>query len=376
MRNSTARSWSTPPPRVLLALVIQAGALGLVAGCGSAPMPAAMAPQASDQASAPAAPPPSPAAPPAPAPADMAHGYAPPSAPPDPMAGREPSAEAVGILPSVQPPPGAPAPTPPAPGAPSPPSRPSMPSGPSSAKTAATRAPPPNVPPPLRKAPPPPQIPKQPPPSPSKIAERAAKGEPSAPPVTAAPMLIYVGDLQMAVDEAELVSTLDKVIDVAEALGGYLAGRKDTSVQVRIPSYRFRDGLTRIEKLGEVLHRTVTADDVSEQYSDLEVRMLNLKATRQRLQEFLARAGTIQDMLTVAQELERVAAALEQIEGKMRFLRSRAAFSLVTVAVQARPKVIAKVAETLPPPPPQEVQLPIDWLVRVGLAHLLDLQSK
>jgi hypothetical protein len=190
-------------------------------------------------------------------------------------------------------------------------------------------------------------------------------------------MLIYVGDLQMSVDEGELVGTLDKVIDVAEALGGYLAGRKDTSVQVRIPSYRFREGLTRIEKLGEVLHRTVTADDVSEQYSDLEVRLLNLKATRQRLQEFLARSGSMADMLTVAHELERVASELEQIEGKMRFLRSRAAFSLVTVAVQARPKAIVKIADTPPPPPPpREVDLPIDWLSRVGISRLLDLRSK
>jgi hypothetical protein len=190
-------------------------------------------------------------------------------------------------------------------------------------------------------------------------------------------LLIYVGDYQMAVDEAEVALTLDRVIDVAESLGGYLAGRKDTMVQVRIPSARFRESLTRIEKLGDVLHRTVTADDVSEQYSDLEGRLTNLRATRQRLQEFLARSGTMADMLQVGRELERVAAEIEQIEGKMRYLRSRAAFSLVTVAVQAKPKPIVKIVETPPPPPPpREVELPIDWLKRVGLDRLLNLQSR
>lgn len=193
-------------------------------------------------------------------------------------------------------------------------------------------------------------------------------------------MLIYVGDYQMAVDEADLALTLDKVIDIAESLGGYLAGRKDTSVQVRIPSARFRESLLQIEKLGDVLHRTVTADDVSEQYSDLEGRLLNLRATRHRLQEFLARSGTMADMLQVGRELERVAAEIEQIEGKLRYLRSRAAFSLVTVAVQAKPKPIAKIADTPPPPPPppppREVDLPIDWLTRVGLDRLLNLRSR
>lgn len=189
-------------------------------------------------------------------------------------------------------------------------------------------------------------------------------------------MLIYVGDLQMQTDEAGIAALLDRVIDVAESLGGYLAGRKDTSVQVRVPSQRFRESLIRIEELGDVLHRSVSADDVSEQYSDLEGRLMNLRATRQRLQEFLARSGSMQDMLTVARELERVAAELEQIEGKMRYLRSRAAFSLVTVSVTPKPKQVVKIADGPPPPPPREVELPIDWLSRVGLHRLLDLRSR
>jgi hypothetical protein len=129
-----------------------------------------------------------------------------------------------------------------------------------------------------------------------------------------------------------------------------------------------------MEKLGDVLHRSVTADDVSEQYSDLEVRLVNLKATRQRLQEFLARAQNMAEALQVEHELERVAGEIEQIEGKMRFLRSRAAFSLVTVSVAPRPKV--KVVETPPPPPPRDVDLPIEWLSRVGLGRLLNLRNR
>lgn len=177
-------------------------------------------------------------------------------------------------------------------------------------------------------------------------------------------------------DEASLPKTIDTIIDTAESLGGYLAGRKDTSVQIRVPSSRFRESLQMLEKLGEITHRSVTADDVSEQYSDLEVRLTNLKATQKRLHEFLARAGTIADMLTVGQELERVSGEIEAIEGKMRFLRSRAAFSVVTVNLTVRPKqatLVAKV-DVPAPPPPREISLPIDWLPRVGLDTLLNVR--
>ncbi len=176
-------------------------------------------------------------------------------------------------------------------------------------------------------------------------------------------------------DEVVLPKTIDTIIDTAESLGGYLAGRKDTSVQVRVPSSRFRESLQLLEKLGEITHRSVTADDVSEQYSDLEVRLANLKATQKRLHEFLSRSGTIPDMLTVGRELDRVSGEIEAIEGKMRFLRSRAAFSVVTVNLSVKPKAVAVVAGVdAPPPPPREIALPIDWLPRVGLDSLLNLR--
>lgn len=201
-------------------------------------------------------------------------------------------------------------------------------------------------------------------------ADRSAKEEKPQPPVK--PMLVYTGNLRLQVtEESEIPATLDKVIDLAESLGGYLSGRKDTSVEVRIPSYRFREGFTAIEKFAPVLSRTVSADDVSEQFHDLEVRLSNLRATQKRLQEFLARAAGIPDVLTVERELERVNQEIDGIEGKLRFLRSRAAFSIVTVAIETKAKVIAE--KTPPPPPPRDVVLPIPWLARVGLDNLLDL---
>ena len=329
--------------RWMVATATGLAALLLATGCGGASPSAAEAPSMGAPMAAPAAAP----APPPPA-------AAPPSAPGAAGASYDMPA-------SFSPDPPSPAPAAPPPAAAKAPAAPGSRGPSAAAKTAAT--------PPPTKAPPPP---------PAKGAE--SKPPPQSPaqqqPATpVAPLLIYVGDIQMLVpDEEAIPATIDKVIDLAESLGGYLAGRKDKSVQVRIPSARFREGFTMIEKLGQVTNRSVSADDVSEQYSDLEVRLQNLRATQKRLQEFLAKSGTIQDMLTVGRELERVAGEIEAIEGKMRFLRSRAAFSLVTVGVQAKPKqaVIAK-PEPPPPPLPREIALPIDWLPRVGLDVLLNL---
>lgn len=192
---------------------------------------------------------------------------------------------------------------------------------------------------------------------------------------TPAPLLIYTAQVDMQVDADDIAATLDRVIDVAQSLGGYIASRTDASVQVRIPSARFREGLTRVEGLGDVLHRSVNAQDVSEEYHDIEVRLQNLRAVRQRLQEFLNRAQNLQDALTVERELERVAREIDTLEGRLRFLGSRVAFSLVTVNLTARARPVTAVVPEAPAPEPRVIELPVEWLSRLGLDRLLDLRN-
>jgi hypothetical protein len=192
----------------------------------------------------------------------------------------------------------------------------------------------------------------------------------------AAPLLIYTGTVGMEAPEPAVVpATIDKIIDLAESFGGYLAARTDTSVVIRVPSRHFRDAMTGLEKLGDVKRRGVNAEDVSEQYHDLEVRLANLKTVQKRLQEFLAKAANVNEALQVEHELERVGQEIDRIEGRMRFLRARATFSTITVDITAKPKQQVVVAQgPPPPPPPRTADLPIDWLSRIGLETLLTLR--
>ena len=213
--------------------------------------------------------------------------------------------------------------------------------------------------------------------APAKSADaRSAK---NAGPSTRAPVIIYQGDLRMMADEAFIPKAIDKIIDVAESVGGHLSSRKDQSVQIKVPSASFRDAMTKIEAIGGVVNRSVTADDVSEEFHDLEVRLVNLRATRARLQEFLAKAPGISDMLTVERELERVAQEIDRSEGRLEFLRTRAAMSTISVALTAKPKSVPIVeAPKEPPPPPpalRAVDLPIPWVGEIGIDPLLSLHK-
>jgi hypothetical protein len=213
----------------------------------------------------------------------------------------------------------------------------------------------------------------------STSAPQNAKSAPADKPRSES-LILYTGDVQMNVEAGAQAGTMDSVVDVAESLGGHLAGRANDTVTVKIPSEHFRAGVQKIGKLGDVTSENVSAEDVTAEYHDLEVRIENLRATRKRLEEFLAKAANINDMLTVERELERVAKEMDTIVGRLRFLKEHTAFSVLTVHVTARPKppppVVASTPVTSPPPPPRAIDLPVSWFGTLGVDQLLTLPSK
>jgi hypothetical protein len=187
----------------------------------------------------------------------------------------------------------------------------------------------------------------------------AAKAVPDSPHSTA--MLVYTANLGMAVYQVN--PGLDGVERVARDVGGYLSSRQDTSVTVRVPRDRFDEAVGRIEKLGDVTHRDIKAQDVTDEYVDLQARLKNAYAMRDRLTDLLGRAAS-KDALDIEKELGRVTEEIERMEGRLKLLRDQIAFSTITV--------------TFTPLAPQTVRdssllAPFPWLQDLGLGALLDV---
>lgn len=199
-------------------------------------------------------------------------------------------------------------------------------------------------------------------------AAPAAPGAPHnpAPDATAergAPLLIYTAHLHLSVDSAE--QTLAAIERMTREAGGYLLSQTSTTIAVRIPAARFSPSLDAFIKLGDLLDRNVSARDVTEQFRDLETRLDNARAVRERLAALLARAHDVEDALRVERELARVTEQIELMEGQLKRLRELIAFSTIHVRLSARgPERVHANAFTLP----------FEWLGGLGLPRLLDLE--
>ncbi|MFT3764877.1 MAG: DUF4349 domain-containing protein [Minicystis sp.] len=197
------------------------------------------------------------------------------------------------------------------------------------------------------------------PPAPNGGARSDASGEVAQ---VRAPMLIYTAEITMAVFEVN--ASMAKVEALGRELGGFLAKRDDRSITIRVPAQRFDEAVRRIEEAGDMIHRHVAAQDVTEEFRDLEIRLKSARAVQQRLTELLARAAKVEESIAIERELDRVSGEIERIEGRMKFLRDRAVFSTITVTFDAKPKEQVGGAK---------VRLPVNWLYDLGLRRLLSL---
>jgi hypothetical protein len=203
----------------------------------------------------------------------------------------------------------------------------------------------------------------------SKSALMRNTGTPSLPPSAAAIAAPGPHDTTKIIRTAELTLAvvhvdrgLASVDAIARDIGGYLSLRTDQQVTVRVPRERFDEAMRRIEQLGDVLHRSVTAEDVTDEYVDLDMRLRNALVVRARLEKLLETAA-VRDAVEIEKELARVTEEIERIEGKLKLLGDRIAYSSITVSFE--------------PSPPQQIRnralLPFPWMNDVGLSPLLAL---
>lgn len=182
---------------------------------------------------------------------------------------------------------------------------------------------------------------------------------------TSGPLLIYTATFHLAVYEVQ--DSQARIAHAVRELGGFVFSQSDDSLVVRVPAPRFHAVLELVEQAGDVEHRDVRAQDVSEEFHDVEIRLRNLEAMRVRVAALLAQARTVEEALQVEQQLHRITEELERLRGRQRFLADRIAFSTITVLFRPRPR------ETLDQP--EVFELPFGWLDTLGLSSLLDLRS-
>jgi uncharacterized protein DUF4349 len=137
-------------------------------------------------------------------------------------------------------------------------------------------------------------------------------------------------------------ATSDRAQAIASGLGGDVlnlsqSGTADTrsaSLTIRVPSSRFGDALQQLKSLeGEIQTSGVTAQDVTDQFVDLQARLTAKQAEEQRYIAILNRANTIDEILKVDASLGSVRTQIEQLTGQINSIKQRTDFSTISMSI-------------------------------------------
>ena len=164
----------------------------------------------------------------------------------------------------------------------------------------------------------------------------------------ARPDRYLIRNASLRIEADDVRAAAESVTKATTKAGGYVArvrestdglGRRSADVQLRVPSATLDTALAQIEELGKVTSKEITAEDVTEEYVDIDSRLRNLKRMEERLLGHLDQSGTMEDLLTVEKELSRQREQIERLEGRLRFLSHRVDFSTIQLTISETPSV-------------------------------------
>ncbi|OPY21188.1 MAG: hypothetical protein A4E24_00669 [Methanomethylovorans sp. PtaU1.Bin093] len=154
-----------------------------------------------------------------------------------------------------------------------------------------------------------------------------------------------ITSVEMSIEVDNASRTVDDIITMTTAAGGYVSSssvydlsydstpRKEGYVTVRIPSENYTAFVKDIENLGDLSSKSITGTDVTEEYIDLEARLNNLQKQEKRLTEILNMSNTVEEVLSVEKELERVRGEIDSLTGRLQYLDNRIDLATINIRV-------------------------------------------
>lgn len=180
---------------------------------------------------------------------------------------------------------------------------------------------------------------------------KAAYGANNAPALASNPSLALsnrkiIRNADMSIETLAFDAFLEKLIASVESFGGYTESSsignrgyrngqqlRNAHYTIRVPADRLDDFLSAVSELGNVTSINTGLRDVTTNYVDSEKHLESLRVEQQALMEILAKATTVEDIITVQDRLTYVRYEIESYEAILRTYDDQIALSTVSLSV-------------------------------------------
>jgi hypothetical protein len=185
--------------------------------------------------------------------------------------------------------------------------------------------------------------------------------------------VITTGWMSVTVDDP--IASAEEASDIAEQAGGRIDNRSETpatdaqpasaSLTMRVPADELKGVVNELRELGSVNSVSMNASDVTQQRQDLDARIEALTASVDRLQQLLATATSISDLIAIESELTTRQAELDSLTQQRDWIVDQVDYSTLTLDLVTE--------DVAPDPAPDDFWsgLAAGWAALVGFASAL-----
>ena len=151
--------------------------------------------------------------------------------------------------------------------------------------------------------------------------------------------VIREGELRFETDDR--TATRSAILGFVNEHQGYLADDREQrsldvleqTMTIRVPSAEFDGLLEDVSKgVSRFDKREIQAIDVTEEYVDIEARLKTKKETESRYRELLKQANSVEEILKIEEQIDKLRAEIESTEGRLRLMRDRESYSTLRVS--------------------------------------------
>ena len=105
---------------------------------------------------------------------------------------------------------------------------------------------------------------------------------------------------------------------------------------IRVPSKSFTATMQALEKAAELRQSQVTSEDVTTQVIDTDVRVRAQESSLRRVEQLLARASSLKDIIWIESQLTRRQSELDSLKSQQAWLSDQTSESTITIDIERK----------------------------------------
>jgi len=151
--------------------------------------------------------------------------------------------------------------------------------------------------------------------------------------------------------------SMNSIGKMADDMGGYIVSSQlyKTSTQegvevpiaditIRVPAEKLNEAIDQIKSQVEdpqkdILSESISGQDVTKEYTDLQSRLLNLQNAEAQLKEIMNSATKTEDVLNTFNQLTQVQEQIEVIKGQIKYYDESSKLSSVHINIQSQESI-------------------------------------